>query len=60
MTRKHYIAIARLIDETRAHHNGDGANRALNAMTLGLAEICKQDNARFDEARFFNASGLVR
>lgn len=61
MTRKDYERIARAIAKVRAEWDGDNyVLPAIDAMAGELAEECRQDNARFDRARFLKAAGVTR
>lgn len=54
MTKKHYIAIAKLIDRLEVY---DGALIHKHATVVGLCEIFAKDNPAFDAERFKTACG---
>ena len=54
MTRKDYIAIANAICE--ASHTAPSA--AIDTLAHKLADVCANDNPRFDRQRFLAACGV--
>lgn len=55
MTRKHF---ARIADALRALRNSDEiAPRDMTAIVDAVADVCARSNARFDRARFAQATG---
>jgi hypothetical protein len=61
-TRQHYVAIARIIKDTKNDYSGEasarGAIAALKQVANDLASFFKQDNSSFDKERFLNACGF--
>lgn len=51
MTKTHYIAIAKILNEYKTNQNA----RDIECIANRLAEYFKQDNARFDATIFINA-----
>jgi hypothetical protein len=70
MTKKDYIAIARILSDTKmsicSHSTEqneiiafqDGKNRALQQVAHAFAKAAQDDNPRFDRVRFLHAIGL--
>lgn len=62
MTRKHYIAIASIINDyvqSEKRGNVTMSNLAmLELITIGLAKIMRNDNPLFDNDKFFKACGF--
>ena len=61
MTKKHFEAIASVLagEIALAANRGDPEQfRAVNNICRSLADLFKQDNARFDRERFYTACGL--
>ena len=61
MTRKHYIELARMLNELHIQVDSKGDNTAnphdvLDFVMFGIARICAADNTRFDSTRFYIAS----
>lgn len=55
MTRKHYVAIAKIISEQLV----DGKDKeTLEAVSKALSSVLKEDNRAFDKERFLTACGL--
>lgn len=52
MTRKHFIAIAEILDTTSL---SDDARRIL---AIKFANLFSQENPNFDSSRFYKAAGL--
>ena len=48
MSRKHYRALAEALKTANAPYD----------VVLAVANVCKQDNSRFDYSTFFNAVGI--
>ena len=55
MTRKDYIALAKVISDTRYNTTNLNYYQALNDLTLNLAVVLKAENPRFDVSKFFQA-----
>lgn len=51
MTRKHYIAIAKILNEYKTIQNA----RDIECITIRLAEYFKTDNVNFDNVKFIDA-----
>lgn len=60
MTRKHFQRVADLLAGEQAIATTDEVRHALNDVTYSLADLFKQDNARFDRERFYAAARLAR
>lgn len=58
MTRKHFNAIADAIIVARLHAETDGEVERLRVVASNIATVCKDQNSRFDRARFMAACGL--
>lgn len=63
MTRKDYVKIAAVLNETRGAPQGNGSesDAALFQWTQDVAAIAyllAADNPRFDRARFYKACGM--
>ena len=59
MSRKHYRAIADVLAAEYVLYGSDpDVEIVLRNVMLSLADICKQDNPRFDRERFYNACGI--
>ena len=59
MTRKHYIAIAKMMSEVKKSgllDNQWGGEQAFDAILIGLADIMAKDNERFNRNLFYNVS----
>lgn len=54
MTRKHFIAVAKVLKATDGVH--DYSTKAFIAH--GLADVFQQENANFDRKRFLTACGV--
>ena len=63
-TQQHFVAIAATIKSRREIHEGDSdgfaAHKALVGLTEDLVDLFKDDNERFNEARFVKACGLKK
>lgn len=59
MSKKHFIQIANLLrQQMELHGNDKTARSAIEEIGRGFAKIAKQENSRFQHARFFRASGI--
>lgn len=59
MSRKHYVAIARVIAEQKAHHVADAtALIVLEDVASMLAQEFGDENDLFDQPRFMAACGF--
>lgn len=59
MTKKHFAAIARVINETRGGNpDSNAAQAALDLVSLRLAGELRMFNPAFDKARFLTACGM--
>jgi hypothetical protein len=64
MTRKDYIAIARVINDGALINCATQADVAMNAATRAkiahqLSDLMSHDNPRFDRSRFLKACGIA-
>lgn len=56
MTRKHYIAFAKLISQARSKHDcGDCCDEGLRGLAIELADVLAHDNPRFNRSKFLAA-----
>ena len=58
MSRKHYIEVAKVIQDQMLLNGGQRTETVLKAVAESLADMFKQDNPRFDRSRFMDACGL--
>ena len=58
MTRKDYIAIASAIRRQAEADAQKGGHTITQNIAWNIADVMKQDNMRFDRARFLNACGV--
>ena len=62
MTKKDYVAIARIINTSNRETGDKAANQArkhlLDCVANDLADIMERDNPKFDRARFLTACGV--
>ncbi len=61
MSRKHYIAIAGVIAGEVAmarHQSSTLVEDVLRNLTRSVADVCAQDNGRFQRDRFYRACGF--
>ena len=59
MTRKHFIALARALNDARPiMHDGTDYYKGWFRCVNAIADVCAQTNARFDRARFLAACGV--
>jgi hypothetical protein len=63
LTRKHYKAIAEIVETTTEKHKTEGfgsllCNEVRNSITIELADYFAADNPQFDRDRFLEACGL--
>lgn len=56
MTRKDYIAVAKILKDAQELSGGKG--EAVIAIGQDLADLFKQDNSAFNRARFMEAAGF--
>lgn len=57
MTRKDYVALARIIADAR--NAGDSAEEAMREkIAQRMADMCAADNPRFDKERFLRDCGV--
>ena len=60
MSRKHYVKVADILSAEHAI-TPDGetaAHKAIDNVTMSIADVFKQDNANFDRQRFYTAAWL--
>lgn len=60
MSRKHFVMLAALLAEHRAHHESNespASAAAIDALTHDLARELKAFNSAFDRGRFLRAAG---
>lgn len=55
MTKKDFEAIAEVIREVRHGENCSSYSDVSEAIARGLADVCAENNGRFDRARFLRA-----
>ena len=60
MSRKHYIAIAKVFAGDYACCKSDDERRVVVGLALSLSDIFRQDNPRFDRIKFLKACGLSK
>jgi hypothetical protein len=60
MSRKHYQKMADILSAEHAITPGNdhASHRAIDNITMSVADMFKQDNARFDRDRFYAAAWL--
>ncbi len=64
MSRKHFIALAKMVSELRAESMGaqgmEGWRSLVDSddLAVRLADFCASENAQFDRARFLRACGI--
>lgn len=58
MTKKHYIAIAKVIRSNINAGVGLGEIYGIESLALALADTFAAENARFDRGRFLAACGV--
>jgi hypothetical protein len=59
MTRKDYTAIAKAVAEVLKTCEVDSAeSTAVEFLAIMLADVCEDDNPRFDRKKFFTACGI--
>ena len=51
MTKKHYIAIAKILNEYKTNQNA----RDIECIAIRLADYFKSENANFDNVKFIDA-----
>lgn len=56
MSRKHYIEVAKILDDEPAHNAG--ALKERRRIAIELALMFKRDDPRFNAGKFFAAAGL--
>jgi hypothetical protein len=54
MTKKHFIALAKIFSK----HNAKGSGNILNVL-YDVCELCGEENPNFDKARFLKACGIT-
>ena len=63
MSRKDYIAIAKMLKEQGSHTLEDGSDfnafRVYNDICRGMCEVLASDNANFNRDRFLTACGYT-
>lgn len=60
MTKKHYIAIAKVIEnETAGMEYNEPMAHAIKSIAIGLCNVFAEDNAYFDDSKFLKACGIV-
>ena len=60
MTKKDYIAFAKIVSDWRTHYSKNGITHfepgeVLERITVQMAEIFEKDNSRFNREKFFTA-----
>jgi len=59
MTRKHYVAVAKVLDTEMVRVWGNvEAVKAVESIAESLADMFKADNLRFDRPTFYNAASV--
>lgn len=59
MSKRHFEALAAIIDNTRQHvEGGYTARGAMLEIAQHVAEVCRNENPQFDRARFMAACGF--
>lgn len=59
MSKKHYIRLAEVIRLAKPYAEGsDQAERIVRDIAGTIANVCEDDNPRFDRARFLAACGF--
>lgn len=59
MSRKHYQKVADILAGELAYYPSAPVHHTVRRIALSLADMFKQDNARFDRAKFYAACGLT-
>lgn len=59
MSKKDFVALARLIKETSEHPNSDieSYGQAVTKLADGIADICQRHNPEFNRTLFLRACG---
>ena len=58
MTKKNYIAIARIIKDIKDANSNADVSEILHVVVDSLSQYFEEDNKLYDEDRFFNACGF--